>query len=474
MSSITFKNFQIGIVDDPSIEDQGGFEFASGMDIFSEPGTIKATNAMTEVSYGAGASPADVPRWMVDTADGSNTRAYISAGSKILESTDGSAFNLFLTNANGANLGLEIFNDYVWYAAATRLGRAPVGNAAGKNDNFLTIDSDTEYHPLIRQGGSLKGGAGRYVFSVDEAGNLSSQALKLSLGYRVKSLAEHFTKLFAGTRFGASGGAITTQDASVFDWRGTVLATGSALPDAAYPLKMRGMNALISDGNNLYGFPDNLRHVYIFDGARFILFKKIFSNAVSVSSANPGAVSQHLETILYSGEFGTGAGVFQMKGNAFCQAYVPAVIAPGAGASINIGFVKSTFNGTVYIGYYNGGDGSYHIEKTSDNKQTGAFMRTNWHRIATDNLKRWQGVKLNMKTLASGCSVAVAYRTDKNASFTDSGYTVTSANQHLPVIFASQPRSREIQFKFTFTTSASNTPELLSYDPVFEVLKALR
>lgn len=299
MPSASFKNFQIGIVDDPSIEDQGGFEFASGMDIFSEPGVIKATNAMTSVSYGVGATPTDVPRWMVDTADGSNTRAYIAAGDKILESTDGTTFNLFLTNANGNILGLEIFNGYVWYAATTKLGRAPVGNAAAKNDNFLTIDSDSEYHPMIRQGGTLKGGAGRYVFSVDEAGALSSQPLKLANGYRIKSLGEHFTKLFAGTLFGAGLGAITTQDASVFDWRGTVLATGSALPDNTYPVKMRGMNALLGDGSNLYGFPDNLRHVYIFDGARFTLFRKIFSNAILVSSVNPGAVAQHLETILY-------------------------------------------------------------------------------------------------------------------------------------------------------------------------------
>lgn len=163
-----------------------------------------------------------------------------------------------------------------------------------------------------------------------------------------------------------------------------------------------------------------------------------------------------------------------MKGANISQAYVPAQTTPGAGASINIGFVKSTFNGTVYIGYYHGGSGTYHIEKTSSNLQTGAYVRTNWHRIATDKFKRWQGVKLNLKTLASGCSVAISYRTDKNDSFTDSGYTLTSANQNKPVIFASQPRSREIQFKFTYTTSTSTTPELLSYDPIFQVLKTLR
>ncbi len=429
---------------------------------------------MAPVSFGSGAAPTNIPRWMVDTSDSTYTRVYTSQGDKILESTNGSTFNLFLTNSNGEIKGLEIFNGYIWYASGDKLGRAPVGNAAGKNDSFLTIDTDSEYHPLIRQGGTLKGGAGRYVFSVDEAGNLSSQALKLAVGYRVKSLAEHFGRVFAGTRFGEGIGGITNQDASVFDWRGTVLSTGSALPDNAYSLKMRGMNALLGDANNLYGFPDNLRHVYIFDGARFTLFRKLFTNAISVGPANPGAVTQHLDTILYSGEFNSGAGVFQMKNGAICQAYVPSTLTPGAGSSINIGFVKSTFNGAVYIGYYHGGTFSYHIEKTSSDKQNNALVQTLRHRIGTDKLKRWRGVQLNLRTLPVGCSVSVGYRTDKNDSFTDSGYTITSANQNKPVIFAAQPRNRELQFKFTFTTSGSSTPELLSYNPIFEVLKGQR
>ena len=43
------------MVDDPSVEDGGGFEFASGMDMFSEPEVMKASLALEEVSYGVGA-----------------------------------------------------------------------------------------------------------------------------------------------------------------------------------------------------------------------------------------------------------------------------------------------------------------------------------------------------------------------------------------------------------------------------------
>src|SRR5436853_5982011 len=108
MQSTSFKNFQIGMVDDPSVEGQGGFEFASGMDIFSEPGVLKACNAMEEVTYGTGATPSAVPLWMVDIYDtlSSTYRSYVAAGSKLLESTDGATFNLFLTNSKGTIKGL--------------------------------------------------------------------------------------------------------------------------------------------------------------------------------------------------------------------------------------------------------------------------------------------------------------------------------------------------------------------------------
>jgi hypothetical protein len=58
-----------------------------------------------------------VPRW-ADDIGGSTNRAYVAAGDKILLSTDGVTFSLFLTNSNGAILGLRIFDGYVWYAAA--------------------------------------------------------------------------------------------------------------------------------------------------------------------------------------------------------------------------------------------------------------------------------------------------------------------------------------------------------------------
>ena len=40
------------------------------------------------VTFGVGATPADVPRWMDDIGD-TGLRGYVAAGDKILETTDG-------------------------------------------------------------------------------------------------------------------------------------------------------------------------------------------------------------------------------------------------------------------------------------------------------------------------------------------------------------------------------------------------
>lgn len=480
MQSRTFKNFQVGIVDDPSVEAQGGFEFASGMDIFTEPGVIKATFAMEEVAYGSGAMPTSLPLWMVDTVDGSGQiRAYIAAGAKLLESSNGGTFNLFRTNTQGANIGLNVWAGYVVYISATKIGRTLVGDASGADDSYITtLDTDSEVHPTAVQGGTLKIGAGRYVASLDESFALTARAMKLPMNLRVRSLAEHLTNLYCGVRLGAAIGGAGASESSVFGWRGTVLSSGSALPDNVYQMKLRDMNALLSDGRSLLGFPDSQGDILRFDGVGFPQYRKLnVINQAGVGSfqINPGAVTQHLDnTILVGGQSSLLPGIFQMRDGAMCQAFVPSTAVPGVNASFNVGFVKSSFNGIVYIGYFRTGDNSYHVERSTSNRQNNAIVRTLWHCVQTDRLKRWYGVKLNLKPLAASTSVAVAYRTSRDAAFTDSGYTITSANQHLPVILPVQPRSREIQFKFTYTTATTNTPELLSYDPLYEVLNAIR
>ena len=76
--------------------------------------------------------------------------------------------------------------------------------------------------------------------------------------------------------------------------------------------------------------------------------------------------------------------------------------------------------------------------------------------------------------MAADTAVTVAYRTGRDAAFVDMPHTVTAANQDRPIMFSARPRSREIQFRLTFTTSGATTPELISYDPLFDTLISTR
>ena len=476
MSSISVKNFQVGIVDDPTVEDQGGFEFASGMDIFSEPGVMKASYAMTEASYFPGASPTAMPI----TGFLNNTDFFVAMGGKILVASGTPTFDVFITNSQGTIRGMGLWNGYLFYASALYLGR--VGRTvpvSGQNDTFIDFTANQFVNtnvPMVTQGGSLKIGSGRYIHSIDEAFNPSFQALKLQSDLNILTLVNHFNNLYAGTS--ALGAGIVS---SVYAWDGTILSTGSALPNAAYEMTQRGMNALFSDSRTLYGFPDSKADILGFDGAGFSPFRKIYtiSNRGQLA-VNPSAVEQYDNTVLFAGSSNIAPGIYQMSKGAICQGFVPAGYTPGVDASINISFIKrglslgTTGQTILYIGYYRASDNSYHIEVTTMNRQNNAILRTLWHKAGTDRLKRWQGIKLNLRPLPSGCSVAVSYRMNKEDAFTDSGYTITSANQDKPVIFSVQPRSVQIQYKLTYTTSTTYTPELLSYDPIFEVLKTNR
>jgi hypothetical protein len=260
MKSQSFGNFQIGIVDNPTIEDKGGFEFASGMDIFSEPGVLKACNVMAEVTYGASATPAAVPLWMTEAIDSLGAvRGYVAAGSKLLESTDGSTFNLFRTNTNGTIKGLGAWSGQVVYVADGKIGLVQIGVSASASDSYYSYGSYTasDFYPVIIQGGTLKIGAGRYISSMDESLTVTPDVFKLPDTYRTLSLVNHFSRIYMGTKLALGAGSATVSGSSVFSWGGTILSTGSALPDNAYELRLRGMPALFSDSRYLYGFPDH-------------------------------------------------------------------------------------------------------------------------------------------------------------------------------------------------------------------------
>ena len=475
MKSLTFGNFQVGIVDDPSIEDKGGFEFASGMDIFSELGVLKAANAMQAMELDTGVTLTALPTHMVRPKDQFGTDAWIAVGDKLLQRHLENDATAFMTHGTGVIDGLEELKNYLVYTNANKLGRINVSGAS-QNDNYATLsDSTSDIRAMVYQGGSLKIGNRSYVDSLSEAFTLTTQVLKLPYYAEAIALVYFLNDVFigGGMQYNPSDN-IKLNDATVYRWNGITLSTGSALPGEIYPSEKFITRALVVANGSLFALPDEEYAIYGFDGIRFSRIRKLNNQSLTTLRPNSQSVCEYKDGFLFSGNTDTAPGVFRFENGAICQHFVPAGITPGSAVNIKAGFVRLGYDNKLYIGYKNVTAGTYHIDYESSDKQNNAIIKTLWHRLKTDKLKRWGGVKLNLKPLAASTSVAVAYRTSRDAAFTDSGYTITSANQDKPVVFAARPRSREIQYKFTFTTNDSDTPELLSYDPLFEALNTIR
>jgi hypothetical protein len=137
MKQFTFRNFEVGIVDNSSIETQGGFEFASGIDIFSEPGVAKASFAMTPVS----GLPLlfTMPRSLVTGLSGGVLYGYVTVDRAIYESTDGINWTLFLTSSLCVIDNLAIYNGYIFYTTNPNLGRCPIHT--GQSDTWQTLSA---------------------------------------------------------------------------------------------------------------------------------------------------------------------------------------------------------------------------------------------------------------------------------------------------------------------------------------------
>lgn len=475
MKSASFANFQVGMVDDPSVEDQGGFEFAAGMDIFSEKGVIKPGFKLEEVPLDTGVTLDALPTHMVRNKNEAGANSYFAVGDKILKQPTGNAIEDFATNALGTIDGLGAWVNDIVYTKGNNLGRINIGGS-GQDDSFATLSSESSRaHPIIDQAGTLKIGNRQYVDSLDESFTLRTQALKLPRYAEAVSLADYQNDVFVGgsMQYNASMN-IATNEATVYRWNGIPFSTGSALPTSVYRSEKFIARAQVSANRTLWALPAEDYAIYYFDGAGFALFKRFSTDFLDTLRPNHESVCEYKEGFLFTGDSTRAPGVFHFQEGALCQSFIfPDTIS----SDVEAGFVKLGYNNKVYVGIKDNDDDSCYILRETVYRQNQAYMATLWHRIGTDQNKRWRGVKLNLKPLPDNCGVRIYYRTQRNASFTDSGIVVGLGqyNQDRPLIFSAQPRSREIQFKFVFTTPVLEVPgnvdvcpELLSYDVLFD------
>lgn len=134
---LNINTFFRGISPSDKLGDAGYFNFARNLDIYSEPSAI-SLNVRT-VSESGASIIGGLVKWIVlGTPYDTNAYLYDWDG-KIYKRTSGGAYSLLRSVTNSSGEGMEIFNDYIYYAQNTQLGRyGPLSGVPSFTDNWQT------------------------------------------------------------------------------------------------------------------------------------------------------------------------------------------------------------------------------------------------------------------------------------------------------------------------------------------------
>ena len=141
----SINNFSGGQADSDKLGVRGSFAEGKGLDIHSEPGLLKCNQKLKKESE---TIVVDFARFAVACSDGDSY--WFGDTGKIYKRSAGT-WTLTHT-ATGAILGAIEFDDYIYYATATALGRyGPISSTPTWTDSWQTLTSAT-WHPMTVQG----------------------------------------------------------------------------------------------------------------------------------------------------------------------------------------------------------------------------------------------------------------------------------------------------------------------------------
>lgn len=121
------------------------------LDIFQDPSFMTMPRAASKVS---GSVLDNLVVWAVDGSPFDTNRYFYDLGGKIAKETSGGTWSSIRTVSGGAGEGMEIFDDYLYYALATELGRYGRLSGTPAFDDALTSWWDGSITDIQDTGGS--------------------------------------------------------------------------------------------------------------------------------------------------------------------------------------------------------------------------------------------------------------------------------------------------------------------------------
>lgn len=464
MIPYTIKTFRGGKSDESDKGIAGSFKYGHGLDIHGEDDVIRCGSTMATINE---TTVVDLIHHFVTAADGS-TYAFGNGGKvySIAGHNADPVVSLKYTDSNGAILGaaeweLNDGNNYLFWATATSIARKllPGDDAWGDvTQNWkVTLDSAT-YHTMKNIAGALMIANREFLASVDYYGNFDPAALNIRPGNLIKCLEERDDYAILG-----SYRLDNAEEGHIWSW---VTTASNWIQKKRIPVK--GVNALIT-----------AELMLLQGGAEGEIFFSDFIESVPLNSisglgqVNPGGVAIENDLATFGFYGGSYPGIWQFgrrrKNRPFSLNYAYR-LAPTVGGSTvaEIGATKVS-NGILFASWKTTETDSskYGIDcVSSTTKATGVYEGLEFDGGIPYQEKLYQHVKLTMAPLASGTSVSVKFKLNKEsgwryASLGDGGTTFSTAGATKAIFNITKP-GEVYEVGVELNPSGSSTPEVLS------------
>lgn len=410
-----------------------------------------------------------------------------SGGAAINTSTPGSGTHSFLTN--GA--GLAIWKDYLFVPRASSIDvYGPLSASPSWTNNWKKIDCDSLWHPLIvsKNDNKLYGGAGKYVFSIDEntgqtfapgtsaSYTFTQQALDLPPNYRIKCLEELGNNLMIGTWMGTN--VYNFRVADIFPWDRSSSSFGQPIT-----INENGVNAMININSILYLSAGIDGGIYSCNGVQANAIAQIPQSLSDISGGKylefyPGAITNY-KGKLYFGVSGGGTsaidgmGVYSLtqtsKGNILNLEHAVSSLNYGASNVLKIGALLPITRDSLLVGWRD--NTTYGIDMTTNTSYAygtnySGYFISPLYQVGTPLVKRQftQGEFILSKELATGEGIQISYRVNLTDSWTTIGtYTYATLGAVMSHNFnADMPDSELLQIKVGLLGTSTTTPILLN------------
>jgi len=482
MPKITLSAPRQGIAQSAHI----GYADVRNMDIDTVEGVVRLNNILEKES--ASVIEAQIKWFARDPETPAEVRALDSDGIYYESSDSGDTWSK-IDDGAGAGHGMIIKWGYAFVCKDTKIDVFKISDDSETAD-WVTIDADADWHPMIdsKNDGKLYGGAGQYIFSIEEnsgqtfdPGNAATytftqQALDLPDGYRVKCLEELGNNLMIGTW---KGSAVTDiREADIFPWDRSAVSFGQ-------PVKLEefGVHAMKNDGNSLIVLAGVDGVVYSCNGASAWAIGQLpqnLSGGKYLEFYPDSLVKYKNKMFLGVGQGGStsiaGMGVYSLKqtgrGNILNLEHIISTLRDGSTGVLKPSALLPMTRDSLLVGWRD--PSGYGIDLTTVASYAysvdySGYFDSPLYEVGYD-LNQWKpkGIELHLgKPLATGEGIKISYRKSlsdswvaiKTMAFADNGVGAMISKTVSTDVELNVKKGEQIQLRVALLGTATTTPE---------------